>query len=77
MIQKVKSVQDDPLSNIVLEAIRTDSLHALERQIKRDAERSILTAAKLIAPVIEDNFTAGKEVFKFPNTLEKKKGLID
>lgn len=67
-----KSVQDDPLSNIVLEAIRTDSLHALERQIKRDAERSILTAAKLIAPVIEDNFTAGKQIFEFANTKEEK-----
>lgn len=44
----------------MLEAIRTDSLHTLEKQIKREAERSILTAAKLIAPVIEDNFTAGK-----------------
>lgn len=47
------------MSNLVLEAIRTDSLHAFEKQLKRDAERSILTAAKLIAPVIEDNFTSG------------------
>ncbi|XP_054278249.1 intraflagellar transport protein 88 homolog [Macrosteles quadrilineatus] len=57
--EKYIPTSDDPASNLVLEAIRTDSLHALEKQMKREAERSILTAAKLIAPVIEDNFTAG------------------
>ncbi|XP_039276818.1 intraflagellar transport protein 88 homolog [Nilaparvata lugens] len=53
------STSDDVSSNLLLEVIRNDSLRSLEREIKRIAERSILTAAKLIAPVIEDNFTAG------------------
>jgi hypothetical protein len=51
--------QDDPASNVVLEVIRTDSLRKLERGVRQEAERSILTAAKLISPVIEDSFSAG------------------
>ena len=31
----------------------------MERQMKQEAERAILTAAKLISPVIEDSFSAG------------------
>jgi intraflagellar transport protein 88 len=51
--------QDDPASNVILEVIKTDSLRKLERGMRQEAERSILTAAKLISPVIEDSFSAG------------------
>ncbi|CAG2067727.1 unnamed protein product, partial [Timema podura] len=50
---------DDPTANLIMEVIKNDSLHKLERQIKQEAERSILTAAKLISPVIEDSFSTG------------------
>lgn len=52
-------IQDDPASNLILEAIKTDSLRKLEQSMRQEAERSILTAAKLISPVIEHSFTAG------------------
>jgi hypothetical protein len=51
--------QDDPASNVILEVIKTDSLRKLERGVRREAERSILTAAKLISPVVEDSYSAG------------------
>lgn len=43
--------EDDPLSNLILEAIKNDSLRKIERAKKHEAEYSILMAAKLIAPV--------------------------
>lgn len=33
--------------------------------MKQNAERSILTAAKLIAPVIDDTFSSGQYLVKF------------
>ncbi|XP_063223516.1 intraflagellar transport protein 88 homolog isoform X2 [Bacillus rossius redtenbacheri] len=57
--EKYTATSDDPAANLVLEAIKNDSLRQMERQMKQEAERSILTAAKLISPVIEDTFTAG------------------
>lgn len=51
--------QDDTQANLILEVIRNDPLRKMERQMKQEAERSILTAAKLISPVIENNFSAG------------------
>lgn len=51
--------QDDTQANLILEVIRNDPLRKMERQMKQEAERSILTAAKLISPVIETNFSAG------------------
>lgn len=56
---KYSATSDDPALNLALEAIRNDSLRQLERQMKQNAERSILTAARLIAPVIDDTFSAG------------------
>lgn len=53
------SLQDDTQANLILEVIRNDPLRKMERQMKQEAERSILTAAKLISPVIETNFSAG------------------
>lgn len=52
---------EDPMNNLLLEAIKNDDLSKLEREKRRDAEWSILTSAKLIAPVIGDNFTQGYE----------------
>ena len=50
---------DDPLSNLILEAIKNDELRRIEREKRQEAEHFILTAAKLISPAIEDNFSAG------------------
>lgn len=44
----------------MLEVIRDDGLRKLERELRDQAHNSILTAAKLIAPAIDSNFTAGK-----------------
>ncbi|KAK7867313.1 hypothetical protein R5R35_002130 [Gryllus longicercus] len=52
-------LNDDPRSNLLLEVIKNDSLCKIERQMREEAERSILTAAKLISPVIEDSFSSG------------------
>uniref|UniRef100_A0A4W3HLY2 Intraflagellar transport protein 88 homolog n=1 Tax=Callorhinchus milii TaxID=7868 RepID=A0A4W3HLY2_CALMI len=50
---------DDPHMNLVIEAIKNDSLRQMERERKAMAERFIMTAAKLIAPAIETSFAAG------------------
>lgn len=41
------------------EILKNDDLSKLEKELKSEAERTILCAAKLIAPVIEDTLTAG------------------
>ena len=48
---KYTSVSDDPLSNLILEVIKNDSLRKIERSKRHEAEHCILTAAKLISPV--------------------------
>ncbi|XP_012221934.1 intraflagellar transport protein 88 homolog [Linepithema humile] len=50
---------DDDASNILNELIKNDDLSKLEKEIKLEAEKTILCAAKLIAPVIEDSLTSG------------------
>ncbi|XP_053312410.1 intraflagellar transport protein 88 homolog [Spea bombifrons] len=50
---------DDPHANLVIEAIKNDSLHQMERERKALAEKYIMTAAKLIAPAIETSFAVG------------------
>ncbi|KAJ8255820.1 hypothetical protein COCON_G00196840 [Conger conger] len=50
---------DDPHTNLVIEAIKNDQLHQMEREKKAMAEKFIMTAAKLIAPIIEVSFAAG------------------
>uniref|UniRef100_A0AAV2JVU1 Intraflagellar transport 88 homolog n=1 Tax=Knipowitschia caucasica TaxID=637954 RepID=A0AAV2JVU1_KNICA len=50
---------DDPTSNMVIEAIKNDRLHQMERSLKLQAEKYIMTAAKLIAPAIESSFAVG------------------
>lgn len=54
-----KSLQDNPEDVIIAAAIRNDDLHTYELKRRSDAEYCILTAAKLIAPHIEENFSAG------------------
>ncbi|XP_034429559.1 intraflagellar transport protein 88 homolog isoform X5 [Hippoglossus hippoglossus] len=50
---------DDTSSNMVIEAIKNDKLHQMERDLKVLAEKYIMTAAKLIAPTIETSFATG------------------
>ncbi|XP_041663689.1 intraflagellar transport protein 88 homolog [Cheilinus undulatus] len=50
---------DDTTSNMVIEAIKNDNLHQMERDLKARAEKYIMTAAKLIAPAIETSFATG------------------
>ncbi|OAD62752.1 Intraflagellar transport protein 88 like protein [Eufriesea mexicana] len=50
---------DDVAFNILNEILKNDDLSKLEKELKSEAERTILCAAKLIAPVIEDTLTAG------------------
>uniref|UniRef100_A0A667YPW8 Intraflagellar transport 88 homolog n=1 Tax=Myripristis murdjan TaxID=586833 RepID=A0A667YPW8_9TELE len=50
---------DDTHTNMVIEAIKNDQLHQMERERKALAEKFIMTAAKLIAPAIEPSFAAG------------------
>lgn len=51
--------QDDVAANILNEVIKVDELSKLEKEMKLEAEKTILSAAKLIAPVIEDTLSAG------------------
>ncbi|XP_014674205.1 PREDICTED: intraflagellar transport protein 88 homolog [Priapulus caudatus] len=50
---------EDAHSNLILEAIKNDSLRKIERQKRLEAERCVITAAKIISPSIDVNFTAG------------------
>ncbi|KAM3862431.1 intraflagellar transport protein 88 homolog isoform 2-T2 [Diretmus argenteus] len=50
---------DDTHTNMVIEAIKNDTLHQMERERKALAEKFIMTSAKLIAPAIETSFAAG------------------
>ncbi|XP_062861815.1 intraflagellar transport protein 88 homolog isoform X2 [Trichomycterus rosablanca] len=50
---------DDPHASLVIEAIKNDQLHQMERERKALAEKCIMTSAKLIAPAIESTFAAG------------------
>lgn len=50
---------DDPHSSLVLEAIKDDELRTIERTKKRLAEKTVVQAAKLIAPVIEGSEALG------------------
>ncbi|OBS59805.1 hypothetical protein A6R68_09066, partial [Neotoma lepida] len=56
---KYISPSDDPHTNLLIEAIKNDHLRQMERERKAMAEKYIMTAAKLIAPVIEASFAVG------------------
>lgn len=44
-------------------AIQNDDLHKYEVQKRKDAEYSILTAAQLIAPLVEETFSEGNKKY--------------
>ncbi|XP_056145107.1 intraflagellar transport protein 88 homolog isoform X2 [Lampris incognitus] len=56
---KYISSNDDTRGNMVIEAIKNDRLHQMERERKSLAEKYIMTSAKLIAPAIESSFATG------------------
>ncbi|KYO44884.1 intraflagellar transport protein 88 homolog isoform X2 [Alligator mississippiensis] len=56
---KYISPNDDPHTNLLIEAIKKDSLREMEHERKAMAEKYIMTAAKLIAPAIETSFAVG------------------
>ncbi|XP_029458377.1 intraflagellar transport protein 88 homolog [Rhinatrema bivittatum] len=56
---KYISSNDDPHTNLVIEAIKNDNLRQMERDRKALAEKYIMTAAKLIAPAIDTSFAVG------------------
>ncbi|XP_071442455.1 intraflagellar transport protein 88 homolog [Hetaerina americana] len=49
---KYSANSEDAGANLLLEAIRTDGLRAVERKIKQEAEHCILMAARVVAPAI-------------------------
>ncbi|XP_061774237.1 intraflagellar transport protein 88 homolog [Nerophis ophidion] len=56
---KYISANDDVSTNMLIEAVKNDKLHQMERELKARAEKYVMTAAKLIAPAIEASFAAG------------------
>ncbi|XP_015498103.1 intraflagellar transport protein 88 homolog isoform X2 [Parus major] len=56
---KYISLNDDLHMNLLIEAMKNDSLSQIERERKSLAEEYIMTAAKLIAPAIETSFAVG------------------
>ncbi len=51
--------EEDTQQRLLIEAIKDDPLRRIEREKQSTAEGTILTAAKLIAPVIEGSFAVG------------------
>ncbi|XP_061782090.1 intraflagellar transport protein 88 homolog isoform X2 [Nerophis lumbriciformis] len=82
---KYISVNDDIKSNMLIEAIKDDKLHQMERELKARAEKYVMTAAKLIAPAIESSFAAGfdwcvdlvksSQYVELANDLQLKKAM--
>ncbi|XP_068507637.1 intraflagellar transport protein 88 homolog [Syngnathus scovelli] len=56
---KYIAATDDIKSNMLLEVIKNDKLHKMERDLKARADNYVMTSAKLIAPAIEASFAAG------------------
>ncbi|KAJ3660276.1 hypothetical protein Zmor_004731 [Zophobas morio] len=57
--EKYNLEQDNPEDILIAMAIQNDDLHKYETKLCKDAEYCILTAAKLIAPLIENSFSMG------------------
>ncbi|KAJ3629284.1 hypothetical protein MTP99_013684 [Tenebrio molitor] len=57
--EKYNIEQDNPEDILITMAIQNDDLHKYEMKKCKDAEYCILTAAKLIAPLIENTFSMG------------------
>ncbi|XP_054643173.1 intraflagellar transport protein 88 homolog [Dunckerocampus dactyliophorus] len=82
---KYISANDDIKSNMLIEAIKDDKLHQMERELKARAEKYVMTAAKLIAPAIEASFAAGfdwcvdlvksSQYVELANDLQLKKAM--
>lgn len=53
--------EDDPMVNLLIEAVKNDKLRKIEKNQLNELQWAILTGAKLIAPVIGDNFSRGYE----------------
>ena len=51
--------ESDHHQRMLLEVMKQDSLRKIELEERAKAEQCILTAAKLIAPVIEGSFASG------------------
>lgn len=58
--EKYNLEQDNPEDILIAMAIQNDDLHKYETKLCKDAEYCILTAAKLIAPLIENSFSMGE-----------------
>ncbi|XP_072300270.1 intraflagellar transport protein 88 homolog [Eucyclogobius newberryi] len=59
MDEEDKYIAHSDDSSMIVEAIKNDRLHQMERNLKLLAEKYIMTAAKLIAPAIESSFAVG------------------
>lgn len=57
------SFQDSPEDTLIALAIQDDDLHKYETAKRKEAEYCILTAARLIAPYIEETFGEGSPFF--------------
>ncbi|CAG9821542.1 unnamed protein product [Phaedon cochleariae] len=57
--EKYNLEQDSPEDMLIALAIQNDDLHKYETQKRKEAEYCINTAAKLIAPFIEESFSDG------------------
>ena len=57
--EKYSATPDDHHNQMILEAIRDDSLRRWEKERKEKGEKCIMMAVKLIAPVIEATFDEG------------------
>ncbi|XP_051938320.1 intraflagellar transport protein 88 homolog isoform X5 [Hippocampus zosterae] len=56
---KYITANDDIRSNMLMEVIKNDKLHQMERDLKARADKYVMTSAKLIAPAIQASFAAG------------------
>ena len=56
---KYQTRSNDKQWNTLLEVIRNDPLRQLEKKRKAEAEKYIVMATKLIAPVVEAGFAEG------------------
>jgi intraflagellar transport protein 88 len=51
--------QDDPVAQLLVELLKNDSLSKYEKEKRTYAERCIITAARLIAPMVETTISKG------------------
>ncbi|XP_065350191.1 intraflagellar transport protein 88 homolog isoform X2 [Cloeon dipterum] len=65
--EKYAASHDEIGSNLYLEAIRNDELRKTEREMQQEAEKSILSAVKLVARVADDGFNWCIETLKISN----------